>query len=73
MIKRVVCECLRTKNGYGEVSTPLGDWVDFRDGSSCYWCVRTMSTIGPDQKLVGFESCGRERSCFEGEDELVRA
>ena len=29
------------------------------------WCIRTMSEVGPDDRQVSAENCGRHRSCFE--------
>lgn len=29
------------------------------------WCNRTMSEVGPDDRQVGGEHCGKNRSCFE--------
>ena len=29
------------------------------------WCNRTMAVVGPDDRQVSAENCGKHRSCFE--------
>lgn len=29
------------------------------------WCNRTMTETGPDDRQVGAQQCGRNRSCFQ--------
>jgi hypothetical protein len=36
----------------------------FTDTAHC-WCNRTLAEVGPDQKQVALQICGRARACFE--------
>jgi hypothetical protein len=56
------CRAFKTRLHYlsgGDVSSPIVD------GTAHYWCVHTMTTIGPDDDLVVPEHCRAGRSCFE--------
>jgi hypothetical protein len=64
MNQRPICRFLRTKNAYGDVVTPYGDWVDAADSSDAYWCLSTMGARGPDGGQCDLERCGEERRCF---------
>lgn len=64
-----MCRFLRTKNAYGEVTTPFGDWIESADSSDCYWCLRTMLSTGPDGSLATLDDCGESRSCFRPSSE----
>ncbi|MBI3725775.1 hypothetical protein HY251_17750 [bacterium] len=34
--------------------------------TAVWWCVRTMTSIGPDGEAVHRQCCGASRACFEG-------
>ena len=56
-----VCACIRTKMQY---VTPEGRWG--RPSTTAqFWCLQTMSPIGPDEQSVQPETCQRGRTCFE--------
>jgi hypothetical protein len=61
------CKNLRTKKMYipaqqDEVFEAAGE--ELQRIGHC-WCNRTMSEVGPDDRQVSAESCGRNRSCYE--------
>lgn len=70
MTELPLCSFLRTKNAYGEVETPSGDWQAFADASDCYWCLSTMLSIGPDGGLAAVDRCGRGRSCHRSSEDV---
>ena len=62
-----VCKNLRTKKMYipalaHEVFEPGAE--EPTHAAHC-WCNCTLTETGPDDKSVGLEVCGPERSCFE--------
>ncbi|MFO0723351.1 MAG: hypothetical protein U1E65_06190 [Myxococcota bacterium] len=61
------CRALRTKNGYGEVSTPAGDGWASLGTEDALWCVQTGRAQGPDRRLVVLANCVAGRPCFQGE------
>ncbi len=63
------CVSLRTKNGYGEVSTPHGDGWAVVDASDACWCALTGRAQGPDQGLVVLGRCGSGRPCYRSVDD----
>ena len=58
-----ICRCLRTKMQYVAGISP----EELRQPSATaqYWCVHTMSQVGPDDGLVAPEGCRAGRDCFE--------
>lgn len=61
------CKNLRTKKMYipaqaDEVLSASGEQL--AQIGHC-WCNRTMSEVGPDDRHVGAQNCGKDRSCFE--------
>jgi hypothetical protein len=61
------CKYLRTKKMYipaqqDEVFSASGDEIE--NIGHC-WCNRTLSEVGPDDRQVGAQNCGKHRSCFE--------
>jgi hypothetical protein len=65
------CVSLRTKNGYGEVTTPDGDGWAVADGSDACWCVLTGRALGPDGGLVALGRCGRSRPCYRHPEDVA--
>lgn len=62
-----VCQYLRTKASYIpalRLETALAEVSP----SAHYWCLRTMTVIGPDDTLVSPEECKSHRTCFETSD-----
>lgn len=56
-----VCACIRTKMQY---VTPEGSWGK-PSTTAQFWCLLTMSPVGPDEGPVRPEACQRGRTCFE--------
>lgn len=56
------CKCLRWKGMYIEAEPdpqlPSSD-------AGIYWCVHTMTCLGPDGEVANVKSCGSDRGCFE--------
>jgi hypothetical protein len=56
------CKCLRWKGMYIEAETdPLLPNSD----AGIYWCVHTMTCLGPDGEVASAKTCGAGRGCFE--------
>ena len=65
-----VCRMLRTKTAFGTYTSTGGDGGDWRTGESStavYWCLETMGTAGPDDRLAHPHRCCGGRSCFKPE------
>ena len=59
---RTVCPALKTKMYY------VAGWEHehFEPSATAqYWCLHTMHSIGPDEKLVLPENCCSGRGCFQ--------
>ncbi len=59
------CRHLRNKGMYvytdGEGTQSHDD-----DGTTVYWCLKSMTNFGPDEEYVGYTECGNpSRSCHE--------
>ena len=66
----VVCRMLRTKTAFGTYTSTAGDGGDWRTGDSstaAYWCLETMGTAGPDDRLAHPHHCCGSRRCFKPE------
>lgn len=55
------CKLLRTK----PVPSPAGMPLDMGGSTNAFWCLKTMTTAGPDQGLAVPEFCTAARACFE--------
>ena len=63
---KIYCKHLRTKSMYTG-STPEEAFAD-KEGSvdsRHFWCNRTQTATGVDDKPVGKNICNASRSCFE--------
>lgn len=65
------CINLRTKKLY--VSDLLENDNDGLNDSatSQFWCLGTMSTVGPDDSFAAPEQCSAHRSCFKPKELIV--
>jgi hypothetical protein len=64
--KKQHCHYLRGKNAYGTLEGGGNPFLGFDPGTSTYWCICTMSPIGPDGQPAHTTSCyGKERKCYE--------
>jgi hypothetical protein len=62
----VVCRKLRTKQSFGSPPDALGpDWRSGASTTDVFWCLRTMETWGPDDRLAHPHRCCAGRTCFE--------
>ncbi len=65
-----LCRHLRSKGMYvyGDIDPSLGA-TELENGSAEYdgyfWCLRTMSCLGPDKQPIGRSECGPDRDCYE--------
>ncbi len=63
---KIYCRFLRGKNAYGTLEGGGRPFLDFDTGSSTYWCLRTMGSIGPDDRLAHLSTCGDpKRACHQ--------
>jgi hypothetical protein len=58
-----VCQMLRTKNAFGN-HVGYRPWQSGESTTAVYWCLRTMGTVGPDDRLVHPHTCCGTRACF---------
>ena len=63
------CQCLRTKNPYGNIPVDSDAWLPGIASTSTYWCLRTMGPAGPDENFVHLSRCTPSRSCYESMDQ----
>ena len=61
------CRHLRTK-----MMHVASDWEsraeDYPSSTASYWCLKTMSSAGPDDAPAVLGDCRSGRSCFEPQD-----
>ncbi len=58
-----VCRYLRTKSFY--TAEKHEQTLTEESPGRAFWCVRSASGIGPDEKIVEPSSCDARRACFE--------
>jgi hypothetical protein len=56
------CRCLRWKGMYIDAEP---DPLVPNPSDGLYWCLHTMTNVGPDGKVAESGRCGGERICFE--------
>lgn len=61
-VRKETCSCLRWKGMYIDAEPDLAV-PNTSDG--LYWCVHTMTVLGPDGKVADREACTVGRGCFE--------
>jgi hypothetical protein len=59
-----VCDMLRTKTAFGN-HIGYRPWQKGESATAVYWCLQTMSTVGPDDQFVHAKSCCDGRVCFQ--------
>lgn len=62
-----VCQYLRTKKCYIPTQGSENFLAETSPGSQ-YWCIRTMTVMGPDDKVVSPDDCDGHRTCFHTMD-----
>jgi hypothetical protein len=64
----VVCRALRTKTAFGTLvgHTP---WQHGSSSTAVYWCLKTMTTCGPDERFVHPHQCCAGRACYQDPEE----
>ena len=66
--EKIQCIHLRAKKLYVS-DFPENENHAINDSStSQYWCLGTMSTVGPDDDFAAPERCMAHRSCFKAKD-----
>jgi len=63
----VVCRMLRTKTFFGTYTSTGEDWRTGDSTTAVYWCLDTMETAGPDDRLAHPHGCCAGRDCFKPE------
>jgi hypothetical protein len=58
-----ICRFLRTKSMYVRGRQALAAVAP--SATRCYWCVATMSAVGPDDRQATPEGCRAGRGCFQ--------
>lgn len=61
--KPPVCKNLRTKVSYVPADRSP-DYLRESSPTAQYWCLRTMQSLGPDDRVVCPEECQTGRKCF---------
>lgn len=59
------CKHLRTKTSYVPDANNPDSWRSDDSSTAQYWCLKTMTTAGPDNDLVAPEKCAGSRACFD--------
>ncbi len=63
IIASEVCPKLRTKTMYLNEDYRRHPDVPATFGTAAFWCLKTMSALGPDDLPADPESCRRNRGC----------
>lgn len=58
------CKFLTTKKAYIPNENEHESWRTNKSTTGSYWCIKSMTTIGPDGNLVAPEGCQEHRPCF---------
>ena len=58
------CRCLRTKQMYVQGFEAV-DLENTASSTAVYWCVQTMTPVGPDDDQVLPDRCTPGRNCYE--------
>ncbi|HEY3225823.1 MAG TPA: hypothetical protein VGK61_02365 [Planctomycetota bacterium] len=62
-----MCIFLRCKGMY--VSRSAGGPPDeFAGDTTCWWCLKTSSAVGPDEDWVHKTACTPDRPCYRGRE-----
>jgi hypothetical protein len=62
----IPCRHLRSKGMYVYTDGIAGEPNDDEFDSSIYWCLKTMTSFGPDDEFVDRRACRMTgRSCYE--------
>ncbi|GJM34842.1 MAG: hypothetical protein DHS20C18_38430 [Saprospiraceae bacterium] len=60
------CRYLRAKNAFGTLEGGGQPFLDVDPGTTTYWCLCTMSPVGPDDSHAHISTCNNgERPCFK--------
>ncbi|MBX6312186.1 MAG: hypothetical protein IRY99_04600 [Isosphaeraceae bacterium] len=60
------CRHLRSKGMYVYTDSSMGHDPYGDDDTTAYWCLRSMTSFGPDDEVVGRSACcNPSRSCYE--------
>jgi hypothetical protein len=59
------CQCLRTKADYLPRRPQEGESAEHPESSMSFWCVKTLTCVGPDDRPVSPGECTSERECHE--------
>ena len=69
--EKIQCVNLRTKKLY-VTNISQNENHGLNDSStSQYWCLGTMTTVGPDNDFAAPERCAVHRSCFKQKDLIL--
>ncbi len=63
MSDKPLCSSIRAKGFYVYTEAPP---PHEESDTGVFWCVKTMSPVGPDGDLVHRSCCDAARPCFEG-------
>jgi len=67
----VVCAMLRTKTAFGgyELDDQPADWQSGKSTTAVFWCLKTMTTAGPDDQFAHPSTCQAGRACFRSPED----
>lgn len=73
MKKKIKIQCinLRTKKLYvNDLAENENSGIN-DSATSGYWCLGTMSTVGPDDSFAAPERCAAHRTCFKAKELII--
>lgn len=61
---QIRCASLRSKSPYGVFGEFNDEILDSLCSTTSFWCLRSMSRVGPDEHFVHRGQCVEGRSCW---------
>jgi len=68
---KIQCAHLRTKKLHVTGTAENENSLINDSATSQYWCLGTMSTVGPDDGFAAPERCAAHRACFKAKELIV--
>lgn len=59
------CRLLRTKSPLEPLLDNRVSWETGHCSTAVYWCLMTMESSGPDDRLAHAHDCSPQRTCFK--------
>lgn len=65
---QIRCASLRSKSPYGVFGEYDEEILDSLSSTTSFWCLRSMSRVGPDEHFVHRHNCVEGRRCWHMAD-----